>query len=159
MGQELGDVIREARDRVGCSQSELARRIGVSSGFMTKVEKNQALPSYECLFSIANALGLDHEQLFALAEEAKAKRTAIRIRAKGETVRHVYGQKSQRQKDSTADTEREEEVVTVEDLAHAVWADADLRRAVLCVRIALDDPDLKEADLKILEMFARQAKS
>jgi transcriptional regulator with XRE-family HTH domain len=163
MSQEpkLGDILHEARKRKGWSQSELARRIGIeaSSGFITKIEKNRALPSYENLYSLANVLALDHEQLFALAEAAKAQQAARRIEAKGASVRRAFGRKGYGQKSAPADQGHEEgsELEEEEELVQAVLADEDLRRAVRLARTALANPNLKPEVFSTLEMFARLA--
>ena len=42
--QHLGNIIREARSRLGLSQRQLAERAGLSSGMLCLIEKGEANP-------------------------------------------------------------------------------------------------------------------
>ncbi|WP_041900597.1 helix-turn-helix domain-containing protein [Clostridium beijerinckii] len=54
----LGDNIKEYRKKANLTQEELARKIGVSKSFMSKIEINNKAPSFEVLLKIAKALNV-----------------------------------------------------------------------------------------------------
>ncbi len=146
----VGDQIREARERLGWTQSALAERVGVTPSYITKVEQDTALPGYELLLQLANVLVLDGERLLAQMERSRQERSGQRIRTRGAGVRNVYG--------VGADQEEPRVPTTAEQLGREVLGDADLRAAFTHLRAALADPELKPVVLKVLETFARQAK-
>lgn len=65
----VGSTLRALRESAGVSLRELARRIGVSAGYLSQVESGQSgPPTPERLFQIAAALGLDEGDLAPLAD-------------------------------------------------------------------------------------------
>jgi transcriptional regulator with XRE-family HTH domain len=67
MNEELGKTIRILRDAKGYSMSEMARRCGVSTAFLSLVEKGDRHPSLKSLRSMAKALGLPSDALLQIA--------------------------------------------------------------------------------------------
>ena len=59
----LGDRIRQARERVGLSQIELARRIGLSKNAMNSIETGGADPRASRIVAIAQVLGISTDAL------------------------------------------------------------------------------------------------
>ena len=59
----LGDRIRQARERVGLSQIELARRIGLSKNAMNSIETGDADPRASRIVAIAQELGVSTDAL------------------------------------------------------------------------------------------------
>ena len=59
----LGDRIRQARERVGLSQIELARRIGLSKNAMNSIEAGDADPRASRIVAIAQVLGVSTDVL------------------------------------------------------------------------------------------------
>ena len=54
----LGDRIRQRRDDTGLSAAELARRAGISKGYLSEIESgNTVRPSADVLDRLATALG------------------------------------------------------------------------------------------------------
>jgi len=62
--QHLGNIIREARSRLGLSQRQLAERAGLSSGMLCLIEKGEANPSVQSLLGLAEALALPLASFF-----------------------------------------------------------------------------------------------
>ena len=62
--QHLGNIIREARSRLGLSQRQLAERAGLSSGMLCLIEKGEANPSVQSLLGLAEALALPLTSFF-----------------------------------------------------------------------------------------------
>ena len=87
----LGTAIRDARERLGWTQSQLAGRIGVTASFITKLEKDEAVPSYDRTLALANVLALDANTLLSLVDQNKEDRGLQRIRTRGASVRTAYG--------------------------------------------------------------------
>jgi transcriptional regulator with XRE-family HTH domain len=59
----LGDRIRQARERVGLSPIELARRIGLSKNAMNSIEAGDADPRASRIVAIAQELGVSTDAL------------------------------------------------------------------------------------------------
>ena len=67
MSERLGKVVLAGREKAGLSLRTLGRRIGVSSGYLSRVESAQASPSDRALRSLARVLGTDVDVMFAEA--------------------------------------------------------------------------------------------
>jgi transcriptional regulator with XRE-family HTH domain len=64
MGQKrLGQIIREAREKAGLSQEELARRVGLTQGALSFIERGVVEPRLSTLLRLFDALGLSPEVL------------------------------------------------------------------------------------------------
>ena len=65
----LGQVVRRAREEQGISQRALCLRVGVSSGYLSRLENDHAgyTGSEGSCIRIADALGLDRDELMRLA--------------------------------------------------------------------------------------------
>jgi transcriptional regulator with XRE-family HTH domain len=64
---ELGDIgarLRRERERVGISQRELARRLGLSASLISQVESSRSKPSVSTLYAIVTELGVSLDELF-----------------------------------------------------------------------------------------------
>ena len=59
----LGQRLRELRDKADLSVRELAKRIGVSSPFLSDIELGRRFPSVEVLGKLAAALNVSPEEL------------------------------------------------------------------------------------------------
>src|SRR5215467_15968680 len=59
----LGQRLRELRDKADLSVRELAKRIGVSSPFLSDIELGRRFPSEEILAKLARALNVPLEDL------------------------------------------------------------------------------------------------
>lgn len=55
----FGRLVVEQRDRSGLSQLDLAKRVGVSRGQISRIESGAKGPSYETLIAIAVELDID----------------------------------------------------------------------------------------------------
>ncbi|MBE0545856.1 MAG: helix-turn-helix transcriptional regulator [Verrucomicrobia bacterium] len=54
----LGEAIRAERKKVGVSQEKLAEKAGLSTVFISRVERGKESPSVDSLVKIARALGV-----------------------------------------------------------------------------------------------------
>ncbi|HEY7667139.1 MAG TPA: XRE family transcriptional regulator [Actinomycetota bacterium] len=62
--EDIGSRLREERDRVGISQRELARRIGLSASLISQIESGQSKPSVSTLYAIVTELGVSVDDVF-----------------------------------------------------------------------------------------------
>ena len=62
--EDIGTRLREERDRVGISQRELARRIGLSASMISQIESGQSKPSVSTLYGIVTELGVSLDDIF-----------------------------------------------------------------------------------------------
>jgi transcriptional regulator with XRE-family HTH domain len=67
--EDIGTRIREERERVGISQRELARRIGLSASMISQLESGQSKPSVSTLYAIVTELGVSLDDVFRGTEE------------------------------------------------------------------------------------------
>jgi transcriptional regulator with XRE-family HTH domain len=148
----LGELIRKAREQLGWTQSRLAQRLGVTPGFVTKIEKNGALPSYDLQLVLANELLLDREQLLSLAAQLRQESAHQRILTRGASVQGSYGLAGQTPTPRGHPSQAEQ-------IGQKVMADPDLKRAFTWLLEALANSDRKQAVLQMLEAFAQPAKT
>jgi transcriptional regulator with XRE-family HTH domain len=62
--EDIGGKLRAERDRVGISQRELARRVGLSPSMISQIESGQSKPSVSTLYGIVTELGVSLDDLF-----------------------------------------------------------------------------------------------
>lgn len=60
----LGNTIRELRQKHGLTIAEVADRVGISRGMLSKIENAQTATSLETISKLANALGVSLSSLF-----------------------------------------------------------------------------------------------
>lgn len=67
MNQSIGDLIRDARSRMGMNQSELADAVGASQSYISGIERGTRIWPQEYIRQIAEVLGLDQVELAVAA--------------------------------------------------------------------------------------------
>jgi len=65
--QTLGDRIRAARVDAGLGLRELARRLEKAPSYLSDIENDRRVPSEEVLHALSHELGLDFDELMAMA--------------------------------------------------------------------------------------------
>ena len=68
LGEELANGLREAREKKGWTQADLAERIGVSRKTINTIENGIFTPSTVIALKLAKAFKLKVEDLFSLRE-------------------------------------------------------------------------------------------
>ena len=68
--EDIGTKLHKERDRVGISQRELARRIGLSASMISQIESGQSKPSVSTLYAIVTELGVSVDDIFSGANGA-----------------------------------------------------------------------------------------
>jgi transcriptional regulator with XRE-family HTH domain len=149
-------LIKHAREQKGWTQRQVANAIGVTPGFITKVESGQALPSYERCIALAGVLDLSFDRLWAEVEKARVEAHQQSIYIRGAAVRgtlHTPGVLAE----PPAGAQALEP--SVADIARDMATDAELRVAYRDLKFALADPQLRDTVLNALRVFARAAHS
>lgn len=59
----IGENIKKKRKEAGVNQYELADKVGVTQGYIAKVENNMKIPSMTLGKAIANVLGCTMDEL------------------------------------------------------------------------------------------------
>src|SRR6478735_7349671 len=75
--EEFGDLLRQARERLGMSRRDLAEATGLSYPYISQIETGYRMPSSPAVRSLADALGLRVEHLFG----ATPPTTRVRLRS------------------------------------------------------------------------------
>jgi transcriptional regulator with XRE-family HTH domain len=149
-------LIKHAREKKGWTQRQVANAIGVTPGFITKVESEQALPSYERCIALAGVLDVPFDRLWAEVEKARVEAHQQSIYIRGAAVRGTLRTPGVLAGPPTAPPALE---LSAADIARDMASDAELRAAYRDLKFALADPQLRETVLNALRVFARAAHS
>lgn len=68
----FGQLVRQARERAGWSQAELAAFVGVSQGAVARIENEEAAPSLRRALDLLRVLGIPAERLGRLRPKVVA---------------------------------------------------------------------------------------
>lgn len=68
MTRRFGDRILELREQCDLNQAEVARRVGIHRSFLCRLEGGSVNPSGETIERLAEVLGGDAIELYAMAE-------------------------------------------------------------------------------------------
>ena len=71
----LGNALRQLRKNKGLTLAELAEQTGSYVGNLSRIERDQANPSLELLYRIAEALGYSMADIFLTISEAPRDRS------------------------------------------------------------------------------------
>lgn len=66
---EFGKNFLEARNRIGVDQKDAAASLGVTPGYLSKVEKNKTKPSLELILKAAEYYGVEEGYFFRKNDE------------------------------------------------------------------------------------------
>jgi transcriptional regulator with XRE-family HTH domain len=81
-GVEVGRRLRELRHTRSLSLSELARRAGLSQGYLSQVERDRATPSTTALAKLSEVLGVPLGYLFEPGQERAPEHYVVRRSAR-----------------------------------------------------------------------------
>jgi len=90
---KVGPRLRAARERLGISLRELARRVGVSPSLVSQIELDRVNPSVSTLYALVTELGMTMSDVFGDARGAERTLAAVRsddgLAARPETRRVI----------------------------------------------------------------------
>ena len=81
MTLRISTVIREGRKEKSLTQEELAELVGVTSGYIGQIERNETNPSALVLSKLVEVLGIDANDLFFEQAETMPLSREIALRA------------------------------------------------------------------------------
>lgn len=76
----IGRRIKEARERAGLTQEELAKRVGVTGSAITNYEKETSHPKEAIMYALIDELGVDANYLF---------QDCVKIKNSSDTIENV----------------------------------------------------------------------
>jgi transcriptional regulator with XRE-family HTH domain len=85
-GQNFATLIRKRRRQMDLTQEEVARRIGMSIGYITLLESGRRHPSEKVIARLAHALGLDQRELFFCANPSTERLVSEQHKSNGRSV-------------------------------------------------------------------------
>lgn len=62
--EKLGNNLKRIRTERGISQSDIAKSLGVSRGFVSNIENGKRNPTLATISKLAKAIGVPTEELF-----------------------------------------------------------------------------------------------
>ena len=68
--KKVGQAIKQARQKAGVSQEELAMRIEADQAYVSRIEAGQMNITLETLDMISNALGIEPAELLVLNKDS-----------------------------------------------------------------------------------------
>jgi DNA-binding XRE family transcriptional regulator/quercetin dioxygenase-like cupin family protein len=74
---QIGERLRQARNRKGLTVREIARQVGVSPSLISQIERDKVNPSVSTLWGLVTVLGLTMGDLFSDAEPEQGVRPAF----------------------------------------------------------------------------------
>lgn len=76
--QSIGPAIRTMRHEQGLTLEDLSARAGLSASHLSRMERNQTLPSFTVLASIARVLGVSIDHFAKLEQEISVRDAQLR---------------------------------------------------------------------------------
>jgi transcriptional regulator with XRE-family HTH domain len=64
----IGDNIRVCRSKIGMTQDELAKRVGITRNYISDLENDRYVPSVKTLSKIAKVLNMNLDFLTEMSE-------------------------------------------------------------------------------------------
>jgi len=135
-----GRLIKQAREAKHWTQRQVADAVGVTPGFIAKVEANESLPGYERCIKLADVLGIVPDSLWTEVERVRSELRLRRFRTRGAALPRF----------AATSVDYPADVVPLEK--------TDMSTAYRHLQTALADSALRQTLLKTLEVFARAAR-
>jgi transcriptional regulator with XRE-family HTH domain len=155
---QVGDIVKGARDRLKLTQRQLAEQVGVSPGFIAKVEGNESLPGYGVCVALTQVLGLALDDLWAMVRAARSDNDERRRQRRVDAVQGaVRTRGAVHVRRMTAVTGRAPRGPA--EIGQEIADDADLLTAYKHLRTAMTDPSLRTTVMTTLEALARMVES
>lgn len=69
----FGEWVKKERKKLDLSQTDLAEKLGVTPGFISKIQNGVAFPSYELIASLADIFSADQLAVWKMVEAEKLR--------------------------------------------------------------------------------------
>ena len=96
MDTRFAQKIRELRNAKGWSVYDLAKKIGKTPGYVSKIEARGEIPSPEMIIGLAEVLGAKPEDLIELAKKEKTKEVSRAVQRKYDDSLTLYRKSKKR---------------------------------------------------------------
>ena len=96
MDMSFAHKIRELRNKKGWSVYDLAKKIGKTPGYISKIEARGEIPSPEMIIKLAELLGAKPEDLIEIAKAEKAKEVSQAVQQKYDDGLSLYRRSKKR---------------------------------------------------------------
>lgn len=73
----IGLRIKSLRHSEGLSQEELAERMGISSKYLSSIERGKENPTLDTVIKLAGALEIELSEIFNISHEGKSKKDLV----------------------------------------------------------------------------------
>lgn len=72
---KIGEILKKLRKSNGYTQEKMAEEIGVSTRYISEIEKDRSKPTYEILIKICNLYNVTLDQIFSKQLKVKENKT------------------------------------------------------------------------------------
>ena len=72
---KIGEILKKLRKGNGYTQEKMAEEIGVSTRYISEIEKDRSKPTYEILIKICNLYNVTLDQIFSKQLKVKENKT------------------------------------------------------------------------------------
>lgn len=76
-GKKIYERLKEARINASLTQSQLAKELGCTEGYIAHIETGRSVPSETKLLQLCDLLGLDKREMLTLRQFEKANELAL----------------------------------------------------------------------------------
>ncbi len=76
----FGDMIRALRQCDEISQTELAKKMGVTRAYLCDIEKNRHVPTIALALKLAKVMGYSHDQFISMAIQDQLKKAGVKMK-------------------------------------------------------------------------------
>jgi transcriptional regulator with XRE-family HTH domain len=154
----VGEMVRNARDAKGFTQRDVADKVGVTPGFVAKIESNESLPGYSVCVALTNFLDLALDDLWTAVEATRRDADERRRKARGEVATGAIRTRGAVRVRGVIPT-RGAAARGPTEIGREIASDPDLLTAYRNLRTALSDSSLRTTVLTTLEAWARMVES
>jgi transcriptional regulator with XRE-family HTH domain len=150
-----GDLVKRARDKKGLTQRQTADLIGVTPGFIAKIESGESLPGYSACVALTNVLDIALDELWQAVETARRQADERRRVARGEVATGAIRTRGPVRVRGAVLTRGGTATRGPGQIAQEIAGDPDLLTAYRHMRTAMTDPALRTTVMTTLEAWAR----
>ena len=90
MNMTFAQKIRDLRTKKGWSVYDLAKKLGKTAGYISKIEARGEIPSPQIIIELAEVLGEKPEDLMVIAKSEKSRSASQAVQRKYEEELNLY---------------------------------------------------------------------
>lgn len=159
MTSTAGELVKAARDEKKLTQRQTADLIGVTPGFIAKIESGESLPGYSACVALTNVLDIPLEELWQAVEVARRTADERRRIARGEVATGAIRTRGPVRVRGAVLARGAAPTRGPAQIAHEIAGDPQLLTAYRHLKAAMTDPSLRSTVLTTLEAWARMVET